>query len=478
MKKKYIIAAAVVAALGGIGFGIWNFARSSEADGGIPRNAAPVQLEEARVETIRQTITARGMVELSERHLIYPKGQGRVSEVLVKRGDAVTAGQVIVRYDGENLIELNRQLTEANLALRAAELSLQSALLPASQAELAQARAGIIQAENAMSDIDTQISQFDLALAQMDGNISNAERAYESTRLLYERGAASRRELDTAFSELTRLRDQRAVTEAQRSAAVDAKRRAGEAVSRAEEQYQLVIARGSDPQVVNHISQQRLNVEQAKLRIDQIQHQIDRFAEEEISEHSGAVLELNIQPGETASAARPLMIIADVGAGNLLIRVNVPEAEAANLHSGQSVELRGAAFDEVYAGVVGTISPVVEEVLVNNNRMRVLVVEILPEAAPNLRSGYTVEAVITTRVEEDAVLVPLMSTLSAETGEDFVFIMRDDFSVERRVITTGGYSGMYIEAMTGVLPGERVVVNPPGSLADGAFVRPISGFMP
>jgi hypothetical protein len=70
-----------------------------------------------------------------------------------------------------------------------------------------------------------------------------------------------------------------------------------------------------------------------------------------------------------------------------------------------------------------------------------------------------------------------MATLSSENGEDSVFVMRDDFSVERRVITIGGFSGMYIEAKTGVAPGENLVVNPPSGLSDGAFVRPV-GFMP
>jgi len=474
-KKIFIIVAAVVIAIGGVCFGIYNYARSSESDGGIPRNAIPVQLEAVHTKTIKQQIIAKGMVELVEQYAVFPKGQGRVNEVPVKKGDYVTSGQVIARYDKESLAELHDRLAEAKLALRSAELALQSSLLPVvSRIEIAQAEAGIAQAENSISDIEAQISQYDLTIAQIDSNISHADRTHNNSRLLFERGVLSRQELDAVFEGLKQLRDQRAAAEEQRSALINGKKRAEETAARAEEQYELTLLRQSEPQVANKVEQQRLQVDQAKLRISQIEHQIDKFIEVEICCHSGIILELGIRPGEMASAARPLIVIADVGASNLSIKVNVPEAEAVDLRSGQAAEIRGAAFDEVYSATVGKISPIIEEQTVGNSLMRVLAAEILlSEENTALGAGYSVEAVITTRIAESAVVVPLMATLSSEDGENYVFVMRDDFSLERKVITLGGYSGMYIEAKTGISSGEKVVVNPSPSLKDGVVVRPV-----
>jgi len=475
MKKKSLIIAIVIAiAVGGVSFGVYNYNRSG-VDGGIPRNAIPVQLEMTRTQTITQQIIAKGTVELVDRHTVYPKGQGRVSEVLVKKGDSVASGQVIARYDKESLAELHDRLAEAKLTLRSADLALQSSLLPVvSQIEIAQADASIAQARNSLSNIESQISQYELTLAQIDVSISHAEKTYENTRLLYEGGVLSRQELDSTFAGLKQLRDQRAVTDAQRLAAIDAMKRAEEAVARAEDQFDLTLAKQSDPQVTNKVEQQRLQIEQARLRIDQIQNQIDKHKEEEICEFDGIVLELGVQQGQMLTAPTPLLVIADVSSANLVVKVNVPEAEAADLRFGQAVLLRGAAFDEVYSATIGEISPIAEQQIAGNSVMRVLPIEILlSEADTQLKAGYSVEAVITTRIVESAVVVPLMATLSSEDGEDYVFIMGDDFSIERKVITLGGYSGMYIEAKTGLSPNEKVVVNPPPALKDGTIVRPV-----
>ena len=55
-------------------------------------------------------------------------------------------------------------------------------------------------------------------------------------------------------------------------------------------------------------------------------------------------------------------------------------------------------------------------------------------------------------------------------GESFVFVLSGEV-VERRAITTGGLDGDRLEILSGLRPGERVVVSPPETLADGTLVQ-------
>ena len=83
------------------------------------------------------------------------------------------------------------------------------------------------------------------------------------------------------------------------------------------------------------------------------------------------------------------------------------------------------------------------------------------------------DAIIVTSVLEDAVVVPLMSTLSESNGDNYVFIMNSDSMAEKRVVDLLAYSGLYV-AVTNVSPGEKVIQSPPQQVTEGTLVRPVA----
>ncbi len=66
-------------------------------------------------------------------------------------------------------------------------------------------------------------------------------------------------------------------------------------------------------------------------------------------------------------------------------------------------------------------------------------------------------------------LVP-KSSVKTEGDKSHVFVVRPDNTVERRAVRTGGTDGDRLEVIAGLKSGERVVVTPPPTLADGARV--------
>lgn len=66
-------------------------------------------------------------------------------------------------------------------------------------------------------------------------------------------------------------------------------------------------------------------------------------------------------------------------------------------------------------------------------------------------------------------LVPA-SAVMADGDQRHVFVVRADNTVERRAVRTGGTDGDRLEVIAGLTSGERVVIAPPPTLADGARV--------
>jgi RND family efflux transporter MFP subunit len=63
-------------------------------------------------------------------------------------------------------------------------------------------------------------------------------------------------------------------------------------------------------------------------------------------------------------------------------------------------------------------------------------------------------------------LVP-KAALRSEGANTYAFVVRQDGTVERRAVTTGGTDGDRREVQAGLQQGERVVQYPPPALADG-----------
>ncbi|MDR1440543.1 MAG: efflux RND transporter periplasmic adaptor subunit [Clostridiales bacterium] len=485
--RKAIVAIAVVAAIGGfIGFAAWN-AQRGQAGQGAPRDAIPAELERAHTETIVSKITAKGAVELVDTVSVYSRTQAVIDKVHVKAGDEVKKGQRLLDYSDKALKTLRDQLADARLALRSAQISLAGAQIPPSEGEIMQAENAVRSADKAVADMRRQAGQADLGVEQAGLALEQLERARASAQedcadmqALYDAGASTRRELDAALDGLSGAENQLAVARTQLDSALAQLESARAGILAAEESAALARAqrddvanRLSDPKALNQIEALGVGVEQAEARVAQIQAQIDAYELHEEAPSDGAVLAVYAKEGDVGAQGRQLFDIADVSAGNLAVKVNVPESDARGLAVGQDAEIRGDAIGQTpYPGKVSRISPTAGKMQVGAAMETAVAVELSCEGAP-LKAGYTVDATIITKTTEGAVLVPLMATMSGDGGEYFVFVARDDYSVEKRPVQLGEYSGIHVEAR-GVADGENVVISPSDRIAEGAFVRPVA----
>jgi len=187
----------------------------------------------------------------------------------------------------------------------------------------------------------------------------------------------------------------------------------------------------------------------------------------------GVVISKDAQPGEMVSPISAgggftrtgLCTIVDMG--SLEIEVEVNESYISRVSPGQPVQARLDAYSDwlIPSRVITTIPAA------DRQKATVLVRigfdALDPRILPDM--GVKVSFLDSAQSSEgrrERLFVPR----AALRGEDTVFVVAGD-RVERRAIGVGVAEGEEIEVLAGLRAGERVVVDPPQDLEDGARVR-------
>ena len=144
----------------------------------------------------------------------------------------------------------------------------------------------------------------------------------------------------------------------------------------------------------------------------------------------------------------------------------VPERYAAALQLGQQVAFRVAALPgREFTGTVDFVDPVV--------RMpgrTITIKAVVPNRTRELQSGMFIEARLATEVRPEAVIIPEDAILPLQ-GANYVWAIVDG-KATRRQVDLGVRTPGFVEARTGVQPGEQVVVGGLERLQEGAPVAP------
>ena len=135
------------------------------------------------------------------------------------------------------------------------------------------------------------------------------------------------------------------------------------------------------------------------------------------------------------------------------------------LSPGQAVQIASsAAPDTRFQGRIRQISPVVDEA---TGTVKVTVEAVDPPS--QVRPGGFVTISIVRERREGVVLVPKQAVIR-ELQKAHVFLAKED-KAEKRALELGLEEGDYVEAVSGIAPGDLVITAGQGGLKDGAVVK-------
>jgi len=235
-------------------------------------------------------IAVTGTIEATQVD-VSVKITGRILERLVKEGDKVTRGQVLVRLDDS---ELAADVRRQEAALRSAQATLRDLQKGARQQEIEDARA---------------------AVASGEATRSMTERELQRTEQLFRQSLIAAQDVD-------RARQAYEVARAQEKSA--------------REKLALVLE-GSRP---DQIDAARWQVTQAESALAQAESRLREARV--VSPIDGVVLRKNLEAGETANPGVPILTL--VNPRDVWLRAYVPETEVGRLKVGDAATLRVDAF--------------------------------------------------------------------------------------------------------------------------------------
>ncbi|WP_438318650.1 efflux RND transporter periplasmic adaptor subunit [Candidatus Caldatribacterium sp. SIUC1] len=384
------------------------------------KTVASSQTVPVRRGRIADTVSELGTLEPLSKVSIIAEESGKVAEVLVREGESVERGQVLLRLDTEDL-EITRSQILAQL--KSAQVDLEELLSGPTEVELRSKEA--------------QYTEALLAYEEAKKTLARNERLFAS-------GAISQEELEASRNEVTKKEKALAVARAELE---ETKRKPKEE-----------------------------DVERVKARIEEIEASLRsverRIEKAEIrSPLKGIVLEVNVEEGDfvssgtSASGGTTPVVVADLS--TMKVDVPVNEVDIPRVRIGQTARITLDAFPgKTFEGQVVAVAyqgKTSENVVTYDTTVHL--------ANPDnlLRAGMTANVEIIIQEKENALLVPA-SAVKEEGQRTFVFVKNAQGQPERRAVVLGIRNDAFVEVVEGLQEGEEVFVTPP----EGAEVSPSS----
>jgi len=468
---------------------------------------------EVIVGDLSANATASGYLRAARAVTLESSATARVTDVLVRVGQQVAAGEPLIALDAADL-ELNVRAAQGSLrqaeaqlagllgeptpaetaaaeaAVASAQAQLDDLLAGPSAAELASLESSLRSAEAAVASANAELTNATSSVSEADLIAAEAQLAAAQIQLRAARDAneeltnqathndliAAEQAVAAAQARVNDLRDGPDTAAAAGSAAAAAARlesaradyerqTAGPtAAQRAQAASQLADAQASLAQLqAGSTAAQRASaeaaVEQARLAL--------AAAEEALANatltapFAAAVTAVNVQPGEIASG--PAVGLVDLDSLEVVLQVD--EVDVGDLAVGQpaTVTLESYPDAEIAAEVV-SIAPAAgassSGLVTYDVRLR------LGEAGLSLLSGMTANATLVTAEKRDVLLVPNEAIQVDRTSGTYSVRRQTGDAVEEVEIVIGLRDNQYTEVREGLSAGDVVLV---GGEAENPF---------
>jgi HlyD family secretion protein len=373
----------------------------------------PVQVTAVTQATIHRVVSADGVLYPIDQASVMPKISAPVQKFLVNRGDQVKAGQLLAELE-------NRDLTAG---------------LAEGQGALDEAQSNLRATSDATVPESVVKAQTDVDAARETAQA--ARRVLESRQQLLKEGALAQRQVDEA--QVGHAQANNALIAAQEHL------RVLQAVARQEQ------VKAASAQVAS--AQAHHQALEAQLSYSRIYSPI-----------TGQIADRPLYAGEMASTGTPLLTVMDTS--KVVARVNVPLAAASPIRVGQSAAVTLTDTGEIVQGKVSVVSPATDP---SSTTVQVWVV--LENSGGRLKPGASVHVGVVTEEARNAMVVPAAAILPGEEGGKAVLVVGSDSVAHLRPVDIGIREGDKVQLLSGVQPGESVVIVGGLGVGDKAKVK-------
>jgi membrane fusion protein (multidrug efflux system) len=210
------------------------------------------------------------------------------------------------------------------------------------------------------------------------------------------------------------------------------------------------------------------DLDKAKASFEKVKSQLASAMESEqdyqiVAPFSGMVSRLLVSEGDFVS---PRTVLAEIyDPATLVLRTTVNERYATLLKMDMQAAVTLDAYPQQnFNGQISRLYPYLDD------RARTRTIEIAIDAAIDLLPGMFGRIRLTIDSIPNTLTIPVNALLVTPQGSSVVFIVRDGKAVQRKV-TVGIEDQARLQVLSGVDPGDQIIVSGHENLKDGAEIR-------
>lgn len=357
-----------------------------------------------KMGTIQNTIEETGTIYSKRVNTFYSDMSQRVETLNVSVGDKVKKGSIILTYENNYDLEIER----ANKQIEAITASYNESVKGADFQE---------------------ISNMKLQINTIENNLSFAKSSFEKLKALYESGAVSQVEYEEAQYDVTALENQ---------------------LLEAKNNYNLLI-RGVSSNVKKQYEAQ---VEEIMIQIKILEKSIEQSSIK--AEFDGVITELNVHQGGMTQAGVVVVEIQDENNLGAYVEVLAEDAEDTVVGMPFVINSKGGNEELKVSRIYPKAQTKVSDLGVEQKRVRIEADLGELEENHGYKIGSEMDVVIVLEEKENVLLVD-KDAVYDKSGKQYVTVIENNAETEREV-TTGIKDDDNIEITSGLKENEVVLI--------------------
>ena len=415
----------------------------------------PVEVADVETGDITLIYSYNGTLQSKDEVNVLPSLGGKIETLYVDTGDKIEAGETIAVLEKDIYLA---QLKQAEAGLKTAELNLAKMKLGSRPEEVAVAQAGVEVARAALDDVatinDDERTRAAAAVARTQAALRQAQSDYD--KIAWAGDVGQTREAQ-ALEQAT-IAYENALANFNLDTNPSDSQLAPLIVQLA--QAELLLIRTREPFREVDFAIAETGIEQAQTAVDLANIQLDNTVIE--APFTGIVADRFVTEGSTVG---PQAALIQLVTQEVEVAIEVEESRISQFFEGQSVSLQLTAFpDQSFSATVSKIAPVASE------NTRTFTIEVTPvDESGQLRSGMYADVAVLVDERKNVPLIPRAAL--TQIGDQQIIYVVEKGVVQQRVVETGLSDGEKVEIVSGLEPGEMVVIAGQPNLIDGAKVE-------
>lgn len=403
-----------------------------------------VTVRQAQTATIEQTVDTSGTVKTELKKTYFSPLSAQIAECKVTMGDAVSAGEVLLAYNGEDL--KNRE-AEASLQNEEAYYTYQDTVgkSNADAAEYGRSSHDVEILEQQVEDWKANVRSLKQYITDMNCFLREAVNdGHENDAEEYQN------KIDQATNELALREEELADFQSDLS-----------------EQKGIKSSTEDSMLTANGKKQIEATKELAALKAEKVKEAVSQVSEGLKADFGGIVTDIKAVEGSVVEEGGELLTIESNE--DVCVEVSLSKSDLEKVHEGQKavITIVGKEYE-------GTVTRVSKSATKNDKGASVVAGEIhIDNPDADIFLGVEAKVKIQGEVAENAVAVPIEAVNVGRDGS-FVYIVENGVMAVRNV-ETGIASMELIEIKSGLTGEEQIVLNNNMGLEEGAQVTPVEG---